>query len=92
MMNRPHSRVLKRWKTQKLKREGSFCCHCFIDLTPETATFDHVIPQACGGKWSYPNLRMACKACNEERGKTDFDQYNTAKLFQLSKAIELLAA
>jgi len=46
----------------KRKRKPSNC-----------ATFDHILPVSMGGGFWASNLRLACKKCNELRGRAFFD-------------------
>ena len=51
------------------------CVYCGTPLTPPTATFDHIIPRALGGKSSIENYVIACQKCNSEKGMTPVDEY-----------------
>jgi hypothetical protein len=45
------------------------CSYCKINLKKEQITFDHIIPQASGGKdWKGRNLVLACEYCNRLKG------------------------
>lgn len=46
------------------------CRWCNKMLTKRTATLEHVIPKAQGGKHVWENFDLACKKCNEKRGDT----------------------
>lgn len=47
-----------------LKKHGSFCSYCGIELSPEQTTLDHIIPKAGGGVDNIENLVPACRQCN----------------------------
>lgn len=45
------------------------CSYCKINLKKEQITFDHIIPQASGGRdWKGKNLVLACEYCNRLKG------------------------
>lgn len=46
------------------------CRWCGKTLTKRTATLEHVIPKAQGGKHTWNNFDLACKPCNQKRGDT----------------------
>ena len=49
-------------------RDEGKCTHCQKELTPETLTFDHVIPVSHGGRSYAKNLILSCERCNRRRG------------------------
>ena len=49
-------------------RDEGKCVHCQTKLTPETVTFDHLIPVSHGGRSSIQNLALSCQRCNRRRG------------------------
>jgi 5-methylcytosine-specific restriction endonuclease McrA len=52
------------------KHNGELKCeYCKINLPLHKVTFDHIIPQASGGRdWKGKNLYIACEACNRLKG------------------------
>lgn len=38
-------------------------------------SLDHIVPSAKGGATSLRNLQLVCRACNEEKGTTDNDEF-----------------
>jgi 5-methylcytosine-specific restriction endonuclease McrA len=49
-------------------RDRYRCQYCGEHCTDETATLDHVLPYAQGGKSTWTNLSTACKPCNYKKG------------------------
>ncbi len=54
-----------------LFRDGCQCQYCGVQLTKDTVTLDHVVPESKGGKRSFDNLVAACQSCNESKGAAD---------------------
>lgn len=58
----------------KLSRENVFardkgrCQYCGTKLTRPTATWDHVVPRALGGRTSWQNIVLSCVQCNQAKG------------------------
>lgn len=46
-------------------RDGFMCVYCG---SPDTLTFDHVIPKRLGGATRWDNISAACSACNFKKG------------------------
>ena len=49
-------------------RDAYRCQYCSEKFTYGELTFDHVIPQAHGGKTNWTNIATACGPCNSRRG------------------------
>lgn len=45
----------------------------------DTATIDHVIPRARGGRDHWQNLALACRACNTLKGALTLDEFNKVR-------------
>jgi len=62
----------RRKKQQLIQRDGNNCYWCEKQLPESELTIDHFIPQSkmknSPGKNSMQNLRLACLACNRQRG------------------------
>lgn len=61
-------RFVKFTKTNLLIRDNYECAYCGCSLDLDTATIDHIVPQAKGGKTSWENCTVACKNCNHKKG------------------------
>lgn len=53
------------------ERDSGVCYLCGITTTPETLSFDHVIPFYKGGSHTADNIRVAHRRCNELKGTAD---------------------
>ena len=51
------------------------CIYCESKLNMENATSDHIIPISSGGNNCQVNIMVCCKACNNERGNMEFNEY-----------------
>lgn len=49
----------------KYKGQCSICKQC---VPFEEVTIEHVVPLSKGGTWAMPNLRIAHKDCNQDKG------------------------
>lgn len=56
-------------------RDGWTCHYCSIDLGPDTATRDHVIPKHKRGTDHLANLVLACDNCNGAKAAIDYDEF-----------------
>lgn len=72
-------------------RDGSRCRYCAKDLTIAQITFDHVVPEAKGGKETFDNLVICCNACNVSKKDQDLAEW-LAKRDDLCDLSELLSA
>ena len=72
--------VRQRWRRELYTRQAGKCHWCSGYMTLITgpnghapwdyATFEHLTPRSQGGKDKLPNLVLAHRKCNEERGTT----------------------
>lgn len=56
-------------------RASAKCCFCKKELSPATATLEHVVTVSAGGGWGIDNLRLSCARCNGDRGDELFAEY-----------------
>lgn len=69
------------------KRANGHCEYCRIpeNFSPQSFSFEHILPKAAGGDTSSGNLALACQGCNSfKAARTEFeDEINneTVKLF-----------
>jgi 5-methylcytosine-specific restriction enzyme A len=69
------SQALEKRKAQELRKtrwwhnlcQTSKCYYCSLQLTPEIATMDHIIPISSGGKSTRGNVVACCKECNNRK-------------------------
>lgn len=57
------------------------CFYCDCELTYEEATLEHLQAQSHGGTWDLGNLVLACYACNQARGNSDWPAFRADLLF-----------
>jgi 5-methylcytosine-specific restriction endonuclease McrA len=59
-------------------RSHARCCFCKRPMSFDQCTLEHVNPidQQMPGSWNISNLRLSCKACNEERQTQDFAAFS----------------
>lgn len=54
---------------KKLAKKYNYTCWiCKWQYPLEDLSRDHLIPKSLGGKGTYENIRLACRACNQGRG------------------------
>ncbi len=75
----PRGRPSPRTAVQVWIRDEGKCFHCQTELTPETLTFDHVIPVSHGGRSYAKNLVLSCNRCNRRRGNQPLLKLQTLK-------------
>lgn len=71
-------------RRRNIIRRLGFKCHlCGAKLTEEECTLDHIIPISRGGACSTTsNVKVACYACNQDRGVQDVSLYRMLKLMK----------
>jgi len=50
------------------RRDDYTCAYCSETFATEDLTFDHVVPQAQGGRRDWSNIVTACVPCNRRKG------------------------
>lgn len=50
------------------RRDDYTCQYCAEEFSSEELTFDHVVPQAAGGRREWTNIVTACVPCNRRKG------------------------
>lgn len=51
-----------------VKRDGTGCFFCAVELTDDTMTLEHLVPICHGGNNHISNLTLACEPCNTRAG------------------------
>lgn len=59
-----------------LDRDNFSCQYCGAKLNYRTATIDHVVPRAMGGKTTFANTVACCFPCNNRKGSRLLEQTN----------------
>ena len=57
------------------------CAYCGEELTPETATIDHIIPKFKSGSSNRNNLIPACRNCNSDKGSCNMEEWYIDQIF-----------
>lgn len=71
-INSADKRRLRSWLCDK---HGGRCCYCGKTVGG-AGTVDHYLPQALGGTNAKPNLRWACRPCNQQKGQMHPDEWD----------------
>jgi len=68
-------RKLSITRDRLLERDNYSCQYCNRDLTKNTVTIDHVIPQSKGGPHKWTNVVASCVTCNTTKGSKSLAQF-----------------
>ena len=63
-LNRVSRREVKFSRRNVYLRDGGECCYCGRHGRQEDMTLDHVMPVSRGGRSTWSNVALACRACN----------------------------
>ncbi|WP_019997222.1 HNH endonuclease [Aureimonas ureilytica] len=44
-------------------------------IPPDAATIDHIVPKFCGGTYKASNVVLACRVCNQAKGKLTGEEF-----------------
>lgn len=55
-------------KKKLIKRDGTLCFFCGMDMVKKEITIEHLLPISDGGNNNIKNLCLACENCNKEVG------------------------
>jgi len=69
-------------KKMVIERDNFVCQYCKKKLSPSSATIDHVLPRARGGKSTFENTVAACAPCNTRKADKTLVE---SKMFLLRK-------
>lgn len=82
----------KRLRALLRVKQRNKCCYCERPLgadhsgnapQPDSATLEHLLRQADGGKSNHDNLAVACFDCNVNRGNLDWLTYKSLRMGEL---------
>ena len=62
-----HTTQIAYSKRNVMIRDGYTCQYCIKKLNAKTATIDHILPKARGGKNTWANTVVACRKCNNKK-------------------------
>ena len=63
-----HERVVPFTRANIYLRDDYTCQYCAKKFLTEELTFDHVLPQASGGRRGWDNIVTSCVPCNRRKG------------------------
>lgn len=55
-------------KLKLYKRDKGICAYCANAVFESDAEAEHIVPASKGGKYSWMNLVISCRACNQKKG------------------------
>jgi DNA-binding Lrp family transcriptional regulator len=64
----------RRWADAFLKREGSRCFYCLLELRSNWV-LDHVVPRVNGGTNSFRNVVVSCHECNAAKQASSAEDF-----------------
>lgn len=82
-MGAQERRRQKRIRDYVINRDGLVCCYCNTELTLDTVTMEHIVPDSKRGTFNTTNLTVSCSDCNNRRGNKPFFEY--CKQFDFSE-------
>ena len=65
---RRHKKPVKFSRVNVYARDKYRCGYCHEKITLASATYDHIVPRAQGGKTVWENIVTSCGICNERKG------------------------
>lgn len=68
------------WESRIAKSKTIRCHYCGIPLAPQSATREHIKPQASGGADNFSNIAMCCRACNSKRSSKPYAEFKAMML------------
>jgi hypothetical protein len=67
----------KQFRQHIFEAWGWKCAYCAQQLTPDTATIDHILPKHKGGQNIRSNMACSCNRCNREKGSLLLSSFYT---------------
>ena len=55
-------------KHKLFKRDRGLCAYCGESIQENQAEAEHVVPNSRGGEYSWMNLVISCRSCNQRKG------------------------
>jgi hypothetical protein len=55
-------------KSKLYRRDQGFCAYCADHVSELDSEAEHIIPASRGGSYSWMNLVISCRACNQKKG------------------------
>jgi hypothetical protein len=68
-------------KHKLFKRDRGLCAYCGDVIHESHAEAEHIIPNSRGGKYSWMNLVISCRPCNQRKGNRTPEQAGMGLLY-----------
>ena len=68
-------------KHKLFKRDRGICAYCGDSIDENEAEAEHIIPSSRGGKYTWMNLVVSCRPCNQRKGNRTPEQAGMDLLF-----------
>lgn len=68
-------------KHKLFKRDRGLCAYCGDAIQENQAEAEHIIPNSRGGKYSWMNLVISCRPCNQRKGNCTPEQAGMTLLY-----------
>lgn len=68
------------------KRDGFQCAYCG---SKQDLTWDHIVPECEGGKYTWTNLVTCCKNCNNQKDRMSVEEFCQIKDCAIPKPVSL---
>ncbi|WP_407947053.1 HNH endonuclease [Polynucleobacter hirudinilacicola] len=68
-------------KHKLFKRDRGLCAYCGDAIHENQAEAEHIIPNSRGGKYSWMNLVISCRPCNQRKGNRTPEQAGMGLLY-----------
>ena len=68
-------------KHKLFKRDRGLCAYCGDTIQESCAEAEHIIPNSRGGKYSWMNLVISCRPCNQRKGNRTPEQAGMSLLY-----------
>jgi hypothetical protein len=68
-------------KHKLFKRDRGLCAYCGESIQENQAEAEHIVPNSRGGKYSWMNLVISCRSCNQRKGNRTPEMAGIALLY-----------
>lgn len=68
-------------KHKLFKRDRGLCAYCGCSILENLAEAEHIIPHSRGGRYSWMNLVISCRPCNQRKGNRTPEQAGMGLLY-----------
>jgi hypothetical protein len=68
-------------KRKLYRRDRGLCAYCGERITENDAEAEHITPNSRGGKYTWMNLVISCRPCNQRKGNRTPETANMSLLY-----------